>query len=121
MLNTLAHGYGGGEAKKAERAEYILDKHEWQVAMAELTEYAMTLNSHGFDVNTDRVDEPLDHLQIMPAGDPTGEGAAVPVMGFLESDPATYCINKPETGNRQKMLKRAMAQNLEKELEDLVA
>jgi hypothetical protein len=26
MLNTLAHGYGGGEAKKAERAEYILDK-----------------------------------------------------------------------------------------------
>lgn len=27
----------------------------------------MTLNSHGFDVNIDRVDEPLDQLPIIRA------------------------------------------------------
>lgn len=88
--------------------------------MEELKEYAMHLNSHGFAVNIDQIDERLNHLSLTKSKvvEPEVDNAE-PMMGFMETDPEKFKNDDTETGDRHKRLRRAMATDLERNLSNL--
>lgn len=89
--------------------------------MKELTEYAMFLNSYGFKVDIDRINEPLDHLsvKIILSGQPAEDDDQEPIMGFLETDPEKYESHDEEVSRRHKRLRASLAQGLDRDLSAL--
>lgn len=86
--------------------------------MAELTEYAMMLNTRGIEVDIDRIDEPLAHLTLNGKQDEPEAPEVEPIMGFVDTDPEKF--KNEDTGMGQRLrLRGSMANNLERSLSNL--